>query len=113
MKTPRSKWWLAPLAILFLALSLVLNLRLPRVVAALLLGASLAAAGMVFQMLFRNPLVDSGFLGVSQGAAFGAALAILGAEDGMAWIESNPHLAGLLMVENGHALYSRKMQEYL
>ncbi len=62
-----------------LALSLVLKLRLPRVAAALLLGTSLAAAGMVFQMLFRNPLVDSGFLGVSQGAAFGASLAIVGA----------------------------------
>lgn len=60
-----------------LALRLVLDLRLPRVVAALLLGTSLAAAGMVFQMLFRNPLVDSGFLGVSQGAAFGASLAIV------------------------------------
>lgn len=60
-----------------LAVSLVLNLRLPRILAAVLLGTVLAAAGLVFQMLFRNPLVDSGFLGVSQGAAFGASLAIV------------------------------------
>lgn len=52
-------------------------LRLPRVLSAALLGASLAASGCAFQMLFRNPLVEPGFLGVSQGAAFGAAGAIL------------------------------------
>ena len=60
-----------------LARSLVLHLRLPRVLMAFLLGMVLSASGTVFQMLFRNPLVDSGFLGVSQGAAFGAALAIV------------------------------------
>jgi len=68
-----------------LARSLVLHLRLPRIAAAFLLGTVLAAAGFVFQMLFRNPLVDSGFLGVSQGAAFGASLAIVFAA-GSAWI---------------------------
>ncbi len=55
----------------------VLNLRLPRILTALLLGMALSGAGAVFQMVFRNPLVESGFLGVSQGAAFGAALAIV------------------------------------
>jgi iron complex transport system permease protein len=40
-------------------------------------GASLASAGFVFQMLFANPLVEPGFLGVSQGAAFGAAFVIV------------------------------------
>ncbi len=60
-----------------LAVQLVWTLRLPRIVAALLLGAALAAGGFVLQMVFRNPLVEPGFLGVSQGAAFGAALAIL------------------------------------
>ncbi|MFN3330977.1 MAG: iron chelate uptake ABC transporter family permease subunit, partial [Caldilinea sp.] len=60
-----------------LALRLVLNLRLPRLIAALLLGMTLSAAGMVFQLLFSNPLVEPGFLGVSQGAAFGAAMAIV------------------------------------
>lgn len=56
---------------------LILHLRLPRVLTAALLGMSLAAAGMVFQTLFANPLVEPGFLGVSQGAAFGAALCIV------------------------------------
>jgi iron complex transport system permease protein len=44
---------------------------------AFLLGAVLSASGAVFQMIFRNPLVDSGFLGVSSGAAFGASLGII------------------------------------
>ena len=60
-----------------LAQNLVLNLRLPRILTAVLLGMALAAAGTVFQMIFANPLVEPGFLGVSQGAAFGAALSIL------------------------------------
>ena len=60
-----------------LALRVFLRLRLPRVVAAALLGSGLAASGCTFQMLFRNPLVEPGFLGVTQGAAFGAAAAIL------------------------------------
>ena len=60
-----------------LARQLVLALRLPRILAALMMGASLAAAGNVLQMVFRNPLVGPGILGVSQGAGFGAALAIL------------------------------------
>jgi iron complex transport system permease protein len=60
-----------------LARNVVLNLRLPRVLATVMLGATLGASGTVFQMIFRNPLVDSGFLGVSQGAAFGASLAIV------------------------------------
>lgn len=60
-----------------LALNLILHLRLPRIAAAFLIGMVLSAAGAVFQMIFRNPLVDSGFLGVSQGAAFGAAMAIV------------------------------------
>ena len=60
-----------------LAQRLVWNLRLPRLLTALMLGMSLSAAGCVFQMLFGNPLVEPGFLGVSQGAAFGAALSIV------------------------------------
>lgn len=60
-----------------LAQRLILNLRLPRLLTALLLGVTLAASGTVFQMLFSNPLVEPGFLGVSQGAAFGAAFCIV------------------------------------
>jgi iron complex transport system permease protein len=60
-----------------LAQRLVLNLRLPRLLTAVMLGMSLSAAGAVFQQIFANPLVEPGFLGVSQGAAFGASLAIV------------------------------------
>lgn len=60
-----------------MAQNLVLNLRLPRLLTAALLGMSLAMAGAIFQMIFSNPLVEPGFLGVSQGASFGAALSIV------------------------------------
>jgi iron complex transport system permease protein len=71
--------WLSPTTLVEdeVARRLVLNLRLPRVLSACLLGMTLAAAGSVLQMIFRNPLVEPGFLGVSQGAAFGAAVSII------------------------------------
>lgn len=74
-----SPYWMPPWRLLHdnIAQQLVINLRLPRLMVALLLGASLSACGTVMQMIFRNPLVEPGFLGVSQGAAFGAALSIL------------------------------------
>ncbi len=56
--------------------SVVLEIRGPRVLAALLVGASLAAAGTAYQGMFRNPLVSPDILGVSTGAALGAAIAI-------------------------------------
>lgn len=56
--------------------TVVFGIRGPRVVAAMLLGAALAAAGMSYQTLFRNPLVAPDILGVSAGAALGAALGI-------------------------------------
>jgi iron complex transport system permease protein len=55
--------------------SLVVDLRLPRVVLAALVGACLAAAGTLYQALFRNALADPYILGVSSGAGLGAALA--------------------------------------
>ena len=54
----------------------VFNIRLPRTVAALVVGAALGLAGAVMQGLLRNPLADPGVLGVSGGAGLGAALAI-------------------------------------
>ena len=52
------------------------NVRLPRVMAALIVGAGLAAAGATYQGLFRNPLVSPDLLGVSVGASLGAVLGI-------------------------------------
>ncbi len=60
-----------------LARSIVLGLRLPRLLMALAVGASLSASGVVFQAVLKNPLADPYITGVSGGAAFGAALAAL------------------------------------
>jgi iron complex transport system permease protein len=54
----------------------VLRLRLPRAIAAALIGAALSAAGAAYQGMFRNPMVSPDVLGASAGAGFGAALAI-------------------------------------
>jgi iron complex transport system permease protein len=56
--------------------TVVLQVRGPRVLAALLVGAALAAAGTAYQGMFRNPLVSPDILGVSSGAALGAVAAI-------------------------------------
>jgi iron complex transport system permease protein len=57
--------------------AVILQVRLPRLVAALAVGAALAAAGAAYQNLFKNPLVSPDILGVSAGCALGAGLAIL------------------------------------
>ena len=57
--------------------TIVFEIRLPRIIGALVVGACLAMAGAAFQSIFKNPLVSSDLLGVSNGAGFGAALAIL------------------------------------
>ena len=57
--------------------TVLFQIRLPRVMAALLVGGALAAAGASYQTLFRNPLVSPDILGVSAGAGFGAVLGIL------------------------------------
>ncbi len=55
----------------------VMGIRLPRVVAAIVVGATLAVSGAVMQCVLQNPLASASTLGVSQGAAFGAALGII------------------------------------
>jgi iron complex transport system permease protein len=66
--------------------SIVLNIRLPRILLGILVGASLSTAGAGFQALLRNPLADPYVLGVSSGAALGAILSLLAA----------PHAPGLI-----------------
>jgi iron complex transport system permease protein len=88
----------------------ILKIRGPRVVAALAVGAALAAAGAAFQNLFRNPLVAPDILGVSSGAALGAVLAIflslpLPAIQGFAF--AGGLLAVFLVVTIGHAVRGR------
>ena len=57
--------------------TVVYQIRLPRILAALVIGGGLAIAGTSFQGLFRNPLVSPDILGVSAGASLGAAIGIL------------------------------------
>jgi len=57
--------------------TVVMNVRLPRILLALLIGGGLAIAGAGFQGMFGNPLVSPDILGVSAGAGFGASLGIL------------------------------------
>lgn len=56
--------------------TVVFQIRLPRIIGAMLVGASLSVAGAVYQGMFKNPLVSPDILGVSAGSAFGASLAI-------------------------------------
>jgi iron complex transport system permease protein len=57
--------------------SIVFLVRLPRVLAGILVGAALSTAGVLFQGLFRNPMADPYIIGTAAGAAFGATLAML------------------------------------
>jgi iron complex transport system permease protein len=57
--------------------AIILQIRMPRILAGVLVGAALAAAGVLYQGVFKNPMADSYVLGVSAGAAVGASVAIL------------------------------------
>jgi iron complex transport system permease protein len=57
--------------------AIILQIRLPRVLAAVLIGAGLSSAGVLYQGLFKNPMADPYVLGVSAGASVGAAIAIV------------------------------------
>ncbi|NDV46437.1 iron ABC transporter permease [Paludibacter sp. 221] len=56
---------------------IILNLRIPKAITAVLTGSSLAVAGLMMQTLFRNPLADPYILGVSSGASLGVAITIM------------------------------------
>jgi len=77
--------------------ALILRVRLPRVLAAACVGANLSVVGAGFQGLFRNPLVDSRILGVSSGAAFGAALALLFTSQGM-FVQASAFVFAMLAI---------------
>ncbi|MGB7438670.1 MAG: iron ABC transporter permease [Candidatus Acidiferrum sp.] len=71
---------------------IVVDIRLPRILLAVLVGASLSVAGTSFQALLRNPLADPYVLGISSGAAVGSIVALM-IEDQLAF---SPELAGLI-----------------
>ncbi len=81
--------------------TVVLDVRVPRVVAGVVVGGALAAAGAAYQSLFKNPLASPGLLGVTSGAGFGAALALL---LGLPWIavQTSAFTFGLLAVATAY-----------
>ncbi|SMB28673.1 Transport system permease protein [Sterolibacterium denitrificans] len=80
--------------------NLIVEIRLPRILAAILVGASLSVSGAAYQALFRNPLVSPGLLGVLAGAAAGAAFGIV---MGGSWlvVQTSAFLCGLAAVGVG------------
>lgn len=75
--------------------SVLFNVRLPRILLALFVGAGLAVAGASFQSLFSNPLATPDTLGVATGASFGAVLALL-LSDNMVMVQLMALLFGLI-----------------
>jgi len=79
--------------------SLVLwSVRMPRIFMAILTGAALSVAGVMFQGLFRNPLVSPAILGVTSGANFGAALALLLFGGSVTALEASAFAGGIIAV---------------
>ncbi|MFO8034632.1 MAG: iron ABC transporter permease [Candidatus Bipolaricaulota bacterium] len=83
--------------------TLVLGVRLPRVLAAGCVGAGLSAAGAAFQGMFRNPLVEPRILGASSGAALGAAAAMLAGWSTLA-VQASAFALGLVAVAGAWVL---------
>lgn len=77
--------------------TVLLRIRLPRIIAAIVAGGALALAGAAYQGMFRNPMVSPDILGVSSGAGFGAALAILLALP-VAGVQASAFTGGLVAV---------------
>lgn len=85
--------------------NIIFDSRLPRILAAVLVGAGLSVSGAAYQAVFRNPLVSPGLLGVLSGCAFGASLSIVAGQNGL-WIPALACVAGLLAVMLGVAIAS-------
>lgn len=82
----RAGVWASPVTWSATDATIVLDVRLPRVVSAALIGAALSAAGVLFQALLRNPLAEPYSIGTSGGAALGATIGvILSARVGVGW----------------------------
>jgi iron complex transport system permease protein len=83
------------------------NVRLPRIVMSFTVGCGISIAGAVFQALFRNPLAAPEILGVTAGASFGAALAILFSASLNAAVQGSAFAFGILAVSLAYLLSSR------
>lgn len=92
--------------------TIVWDIRLPRILLGMLVGAGLAASGCVFQGMLRNPLADPYTLGISGGAAFGAALGVVSSSHfqiplGSYWLPFCAFSGALLATVLVYALASR------
>ena len=95
-----------------MAQTIVWKVRLPRICAALLVGAALSIAGAVYQGLFKNPMVSPDMLGASSGAGFGAALAILLSLP-YAFIQVNAFAFGIVAVVLGGMIVSTLFSSFI
>ncbi len=77
--------------------NVIIEIRFPRVIASILIGASLAISGVAFQSMFKNPLVSPGILGVLSGASFGAALGMIFFKEFLL-IQASSFMFGILAV---------------
>ena len=92
------------------AVAVVMHIRLPRILASLLLGAGLALSGQTFQMIFRNPLVSPDVLGTSTAASFGASLSLLLGLSSVL-VSVNAFAAGIAALILIYAIASRTRRE--
>lgn len=79
------------------AKTIILNIRLPRIISAVLIGMSLSVSGCAYQGMFKNPLVSPDILGVSSGASAGAGIAIMQGKS-LEIIQLYAFLGGLIAV---------------
>lgn len=77
--------------------NILVDIRLPRILAAVLIGAALSVSGVAFQSMFINPLVSPSLLGVLSGASFGAALGMI-ISDNWLVVQASSFLFGFLAV---------------
>ena len=119
------RYWLSPIQIIKVllqqitglnygmdknAVAVVMHIRLPRILASLLLGAGLALSGQTFQMIFRNPLVSPDVLGTSTAASFGASLSLLLGLSSVL-VSVNAFAAGIAALVLIYAIASRTRRE--
>lgn len=90
--------------------TVVFQVRLPRIVAAMLVGAALSTAGAAYQGMFKNPLVSPDILGATAGAAFGAALGIY-FNFGVIGIQLSSFVFGLVAVGLAYLVGGRIRQD--
>jgi len=77
--------------------NILLDIRMPRIIAAALIGSALSVSGAAFQSMFINPLVSPGLLGVLAGASFGAALGMIAFDSWFA-VQSGAFICGFAAV---------------